>query len=256
MASQIFKNLELKHIEFNAQRTLRTAKPSLFETRKSGELLLLQDANIAFANQILSLNQQSQIDLADALTSYKKINMSPCIDIKHDDLTDSLKTYLTSLGFELVETLNFLSIQCADIQQTIPKIEVERLQPKHANMFLDLLKTSSLQCTDDIWQLKQQHYCTERFRCFIAKIDGQPRALATTFIDEQYGLLANAFTPADFQNIGCQTALLTARLQDAKSLGLSTLIVDVIPNTTSERNCLKLGFQPLETRYIWQKPDK
>ena len=182
--------------------------------------------------------------------------MSPCIDIKHDDLTDSLKTYLTSLGFELVETLNFLSIQCADIQQTIPKIKVERLQPKHANIFLDLLKTSGLQCTDDIWQLKQQHYCTERFRCFIAKIDGQPRALATTFIDEQYGLLANAFTPADFQNIGCQTALLTARLQDAKSLGLSTLIVDVIPNTTSERNCLKLGFQPLETRYIWQKPDK
>lgn len=256
MTSNKFQNLEIKHIEFNAQRTLRTNKPSRFEICKAQGLVLLKDANIAFANQIWGLNPHSQIQLHDALATYKRISMSPYLDIRGEDLTQNLKQQLQDMEFEIVETLNFLSIIRQDIEPSKPAIEVERLNPQDADMFLALLKTSGIQCDEDIWQLKKHLYCTERFRCYIAKIDGLPRALATTFIEGQYGLLANAFTQPEFQNRGCQTALLTARMQDAKKLNLTALIVDVIPNTVSERNCLKVGFNPLETRYIWQKSTK
>lgn len=256
MTSKKFENIEIKHTEFNAQRTLRTSNPSLFVASKLGQLMLLKDANVPFANQILRLNQQSILNLNDALEIYECMSMSPYLEVKHDDLTDDLKQHLHHLKFEIVETLNFLSIHCQDIHPATPQIKVKRLLPQDADMFLTLLKTSGMQCDDDIWQLKKHLYCTERFRCYIAKIDGHPRALATTFIEGQQGLLANAFTQAKFQNMGCQTALLTIRMQDAKNLGLTELIVDVVPNTASERNCLKLGFKPLETRYIWQKTAK
>lgn len=256
MTERKFENLEMKHTEFNAQRTLRTLKPSLFETQKFKGLMLLKDENIAFANQIFRVNQQSVNHLADALAIYNDISMSPYLDINQADLSDDLKLHLQNMKFEIVETLNFLSAKCQNISITTPKIEVNRLQPSDADAFLALLQTSGMQCTGEIWQHKKHLYCSDIFRCYIAKIDGQPRALATTFIHKQYGLMANAFTQPDFQNRGCQTALLTARMQDAKQLGLKQLIVDVVPDTASERNCLKAGFEPLETRYIWQKTAK
>lgn len=248
-----FEDLELQHIAYNAQRTLRSANPSQFEMVKLGELTLLKDRNIAFANQIWGLNEQVFNQLPNILAQYNEISKSPYLDITADNQTEKLKTDLEGLGFEIAEVLNFLTLNLADTKTTKPQHKVERLHNKDADMFLDLLKISGMQPTDEIWQLKKPLYCTDKFRCFVAKIDGELRALATTFVDGQYGLMANAFTQPKFQNLGCQTAILQARLNDAKQIGLTTLIVDVIPNTTSERNCLKIGFKPLETRYIWQK---
>lgn len=256
VTKQKFENLESQHIAFNARRTLRNAKPSLYRKINIKQLILLTDANIAFANQIWGLSPHSMAYFDEALAVYQQLGMSPDVDIRQADLTDQVKKILQDRQFENDEILNFLSVNCQDITPKPVKLEVERLQPKDADVFLNLLKTSGMQCDDDIWQLKKHHYCTDMFRCYIAKIDGQPRALATMYIDKQYGLLANAYTQSEYQNRGCQTALLHARLHDAKNLGLSALIVDVIPDTSSERNCLKVGFKPLETRYIWQKITK
>lgn len=252
--SKKFEDLEFQHIAYNAQRTLRNADSSQFEIIKFHNLDLLKDQKVAFANQIWGLNEQSIVHLPNALTKYNEISMSPYLEITHDNMTENLKTSLVDLGFESVETLNFLTVNLADIKTAAPKkITVERLQSQDADMFLNLLKTSGMKPAAEVWQLKKHLYCTDIFRCFVAKVDGHPRALATTFVDQQYGLLANAYTQSNFQNQGCQTALLQARMNDAKQLGLTELIVDVVPNTSSERNCLKVGFKPLNTRHTWHK---
>lgn len=251
--SEQFKHLEFQHIAYNAQRTLRNANTSQFEIVNFNGLQCLQDQEIAFANQIWGLSEQSIHHLPSALETYDAISKSPELDITDVNLSKNLKSNLETLGFEQIETLDFLSINLNNFIPQKPKITVERLQNSQADTFLDLLKTSGMNPTDDIWKIKKHLYCTDKFRCFVAKIDGQPRAIATTFVDGQYGLLANAYTQPKFQKQGCQTALLQARLNDAKHLGLTELIVDVVPHTTSQRNCLKIGFTPLNTRYIWHK---
>lgn len=251
--SQKFETLEHRHIAFNAQRTLRSAKSSQFEIDNFNGLQLLKDSNIAFANQIWGVNEQTIMHLTDAMSVYDEMSMSPEVDIIDVNLTPSVKDQLIDSGFELVETLNFLTINLNQVEITSSDIVVERQNNDDADKFLDLLKTSGLQTTAEIWQLKKQLYCTDTFRCYMAKIDGKACAMATTFIDGQYGLMANAYTHQDYQKQGCQTALLQARINDAKQIGLTDLIVDVVPNTSSERNCLKVGFKPLNTRYIWQR---
>lgn len=248
-----FEKLEFSHTAYNARRTLRNANPSQFEIANFNGLKLLKDSEIAFANQIWGLSDQTIGFLPQAMQIYDQLKMSPYLDVAAANLSAALKTQLLDMNFEMIEELNFLSIKLAEIEVKSPQINVEFMQPSGADDFLKLLKTSGMQTTNEIWQLKNHLYCTDKFRCFMAKLDGVPRAMATTYVDGKYGFLANAYTQADFQNQGCQTALLQARIIDAKQLGLGELLVDVVPNTSSERNCLKAGFKPLATRYIWQK---
>ncbi len=251
--SNKFKKLEHNHIAYNAQRTLRTKTESQFKIDNFGSLQLLSDANIAFANQIWGIDEQSIKYLPEAMQIYDNLSMSPELDITDKNLTKKLRENLKKMGFKQIEILNFLVHKEEDFATISPEIEVERLQNEDADTLLKLLKISGMQTTEDIWQLKKHLYCTDLFRCYVAKIDGVVRALATTYVDGQFGLLANAYTQEAFQNQGCQTALIQARISDAKHLGLTDLIVDVLPNTSSESNCLKAGFKPLNTRYIWQK---
>ncbi|MCJ8323184.1 MAG: GNAT family N-acetyltransferase [Rhizobiales bacterium] len=250
-----FSNLEINHIAFNAKRTLRTANSSQFELVHMHGLSLLKDAAIGFANQIWGINQQTIAHLPAALAVYANINQSPELDINQTDLTAKIGAQLASLNFEMVELLNFLSLEC----QAIPApavnsdIHVTRLMPSDADLFLALLETSGMQTNAEIWNLKKHLYCTDVFRCFVAKVDGVACGLATLYIDNQFGLLANAFVQPKFRNLGCQSVLLNARLQDAKKSGLKQLIVDVVPNSSSERNCVKFGFKAYETRFIWRK---
>lgn len=252
MANTINK-LEVKHIAYSAQRTLRNATLSDFKTSNYNGLQLLIDKNIGFANQIWGVNEQTIFHLPKALGVYEALSMAPELDIINSNLTAETITKLTSFGFEKTEELNFLSTNMQSYTPINPVVKVTRLHNNNAEMFLKLLETSGMKTTQEIWQLKKHLYCTDTFRCFVAVHNNKPCALATSFVDGDFALLANAYTHTDFQNKGCQMALLQARLNDAKQLGLKQLIVDVEPNTTSERNCVRAGFKPLNSRSIWQK---
>jgi len=180
--------------------------------------------------------------------------ISPEISIEPQANTESLQDWLSSQGFAPIYQLEFLELRTADYiaaEQAPASISIERWQQDRADEFFALLKTSGLECSNEIWENKRTFYCTNRFRCFVAVMNGKPCAWATTFIDDKQAILANAYTQESHRSQGCQTALLRARIEDAIALGCERLLTDVLPNTTSRNNCTAVGFGSTGIRTVW-----
>lgn len=62
-------------------------------------------------------------------------------------------------------------------------------------------------------------------------------------------ILGSAFTVPDWRGQGCELQLLHAR----RRLTPGTLFVDVAPDSTSYRNCVRAGFSDLQTRLVWTR---
>ncbi len=64
------------------------------------------------------------------------------------------------------------------------------------------------------------------WRCYLARIDGEPQACAAMLIDGEVAQLGIAATLEGGRRRGCQLALLGRRIEDAAAAGVRTLFVD------------------------------
>jgi GNAT superfamily N-acetyltransferase len=80
---------------------------------------------------------------------------------------------------------------------------------------------------------------------FLASVDGIPIAGAAGRIIPEHRVFAlfGAGTLPDFRGRGIQTALLHTRMKAAANAGCELAVVVTRGGTTSERNCIRLGFQ-------------
>ena len=86
------------------------------------------------------------------------------------------------------------------------------------------------------------------WRCYLALIDGEPRACAATLLDGEVAELGIAATLESGRRRGCQLALLARRIEDAAAAGARTLFVETgarVPGhpSTSYGNILRAGFE-------------
>jgi GNAT superfamily N-acetyltransferase len=97
-----------------------------------------------------------------------------------------------------------------------------------------------------------------RWRCYVAKIDGEAQACAAMLIEEGIAEFGVAATLEGARGRGCQTALLHRRIRDAAEAGCRTLLVETgerVPDrpSASYRNILKAGFEEAYLRPNWQR---
>jgi ribosomal protein S18 acetylase RimI-like enzyme len=80
---------------------------------------------------------------------------------------------------------------------------------------------------------------------FLASVDGMPIAGAAGRVIPEHRVFAlfGAGTLPDFRGRGIQTALLRTRMKAAANAGCEVAVVITRGGTTSERNCIRLGFQ-------------
>ncbi|MGZ4819900.1 MAG: GNAT family N-acetyltransferase, partial [Terriglobales bacterium] len=80
---------------------------------------------------------------------------------------------------------------------------------------------------------------------FVASVDDVPVAAAAGRIIPEHRVFAlfGAGTLPDFRGRGIQTALLRTRMKAAAEAGCEFAVVVTRGGTTSERNCLRLGFR-------------
>jgi hypothetical protein len=86
------------------------------------------------------------------------------------------------------------------------------------------------------------------WRCYLARIDGEPQACAAMLLDGEVAELGVAATLEGGRRRGCQLALLARRIEDAAAAGARTLFVETgarVPGrpSTSYANVLRAGFQ-------------
>ncbi|MCW0470003.1 GNAT family N-acetyltransferase [Vibrio chagasii] len=117
-----------------------------------------------------------------------------------------------------------------------------------------MLKTSGLECSDQIWQQKRA-LCTDTFRCYVAKIEGKPCAWATSFINNEHVILCQCVYTRALSFSGCQMALLRSRIEDAIALGAKVLLTDVRQTAPVAKNCQSIGFRSVGVRSVWCKDE-
>lgn len=86
------------------------------------------------------------------------------------------------------------------------------------------------------------------WRCYLARVDGEPQACAAMLVDGEVAELGIAATLEGGRRRGCQLALLARRIEDAAEAGARTLFVETgarVPGrpSTSYGNILRAGFE-------------
>jgi hypothetical protein len=86
------------------------------------------------------------------------------------------------------------------------------------------------------------------WRCYLARVDGEPLACAAMLLDGEVAELGIAATLEGGRRRGCQLALLRRRIEDAAAAGARTLFVETghrVPGhpSTSYANILRAGFE-------------
>jgi hypothetical protein len=86
------------------------------------------------------------------------------------------------------------------------------------------------------------------WRCYLARIDGEPQGCAAMLVDGEVAELGIAATLEGGRRRGCQLALLGRRIEDAAAAGARTLFVETgarVPGrpSTSYANILRAGFE-------------
>ena len=255
MQDKRVKDIYSSYFHFNNERTLSTGLPSELCVVEAEGCSVFVDKTRKYDNQVIVHGACSTENLENYLKLYNH-GYSPEISIEPQAITNELKTWLSNREFKPAYEHEFLELRASNYVAStdVPEaVSIERWGHNNVDDFLALLKTSGLECTDEIWEMKRSLYCTDTFRCYVAKINGKPCAWATSFIENDYAILANAYTQENYRAKGCQNALLRARIEDAISLGIQVLLTDVIPNSTSSKNCKSVGFSRVGIRSVWCK---
>ncbi len=99
----------------------------------------------------------------------------------------------------------------------------------------------------------------EGWRCYVAKVDGEPAACGAMVIEDGIAELGIGATLEHARRRGCQLALLRRRIVDAGDCGCRTLFVETGERAEgrpagSYRNILRAGFEEGYRRPNWRPP--
>jgi hypothetical protein len=86
---------------------------------------------------------------------------------------------------------------------------------------------------------------------YLARLDGQPAAAATLYVDASVGYLADATTNPAFRRRGLQSALLRRRIRDAAAAGADVVFSGAAPFSESHRNMARAGMWTQFIRSLW-----
>ncbi len=245
------ERLDVDYARFNAERSLRTEDPELTVTEADG-LTVLRDPSRPDEetyNRIIGLREHNLDALEPALDFFDADN--PQVDVACDHMTPRVCEVLAEHGLRPARTMCWLHRDPVEMYRgPIEGVEVRRIREHEAGLLMDLLGREGEPISDEVRELRQRHYCTDRFRAYVARIDGEPAGWGTLFIDDGRGVLGNAITLAEHRGRGVHSALYRARAVDALDSGLAWIVVDVDPDTIGHRNALRAGMLR-RTCYVW-----
>lgn len=183
MQDKRVKDVYNSYFHFNNERTLSTDLASELFTVEADGCSIYVDKTRKYDNQIIIHGACSSEALESHLMLFED-SFSPEISIEPQTITNELKTWLSDRGFAPVFEHEFLELRASNyaaFTDVSDQVSVERWEYNKVDEFLALLKTSGLECTDGIWEKKRSLYCSDTFRCYVAKIDGRALCLGNEF---------------------------------------------------------------------------
>lgn len=127
------------------------------------------------------------------------------------------------------------------------EVELSLVQPGELSKFDDIL-TTVFEFDSKAAYLFSQTYKQTGWKHYFARLKGKPIAAASLFINDEFASLAIAGTLPEHRGFGAQSALISARINDAIEAGCKYIVVETAEDTVdnpsaSFRNMKKLGFE-------------
>ncbi|MDF2571676.1 MAG: acetyltransferase [Sporomusa sp.] len=91
---------------------------------------------------------------------------------------------------------------------------------------------------------------------YIASYNGIPAAIAVLFVQDSVGSLAAAATLPGFQGRGCQSALLSTRINEAAQLDCDLVVSQASFGSISKANMERIGLRTAYTKSLWKAVPK
>lgn len=242
------ERMELELAKWNAKRSLSLIEKKL-EVKRIGRTILLREQTTpasVYHNRIKGFGPEDLAQLDEMIAYYG--DFAPCFDMTPDRMTEEVARALAERSFSPVEQLVFMAAKPAAPHGEVPEpqFQIERVTEESAEEFIEWIALSSngrMEITDAMIARTKAYFHAPQFINYMLRIDGEPAAMGSLFINDGEGYLANDFTFEAYRGRGCQMALIKQRLGDASRLGLTDVYTDVQFGTVSHGNMEKVGFK-------------
>ncbi len=171
----------------------------------------------------------------------------------------SLLGRLHERGYQAIELTNLLSCPVGKhaTQVSNPHLTVRTVLSHEQTDYVQLAKAG--------WQLPEEYSAffdemaavnerNEHFVAFVVEEKGKWIGCGGLFVSDDVGLIAGDATLPEARGEGAQHALILARMEYAKTLGLDLIMMGALPGSESQRNGQRAGLEIAYTRIKWHKP--
>jgi GNAT superfamily N-acetyltransferase len=174
-------------------------------------------------------------------------------------------TAFSQRGYHLAGFEHVLGLDLVDLREStgFGCVTISVCFSADARTWLDAVATG-FQHPDDVpAQAAGQEYSTDviertfeslsaatGFRRYLASVDGSVAGGASLRVCQGVAQLCGAATLPQYRRRGVQSALLDARLRDARSLGCDIAVVTTAPGSKSQQNAQRHGFALLYARAL------
>ena len=231
-------DMELALTRFNSERALSIVDKNL-QTKQVGDCTLLIDPaspGSIYYNRIKGFGMNDLNRLDEMLEIYNAEQLTPCFDMRPDQLNMEVAQALTGKGFYCAEQLVFMEMQPQVGEYVSGDIHLVKVTGDTVREFLHLIAESNGMTLDqEIMERKAPYFIRPDFHNYIAYIDKEAIGMGSLFLRGEEGYLANDFTFPSHRGKGAQKALIHHRIQTAKEMGLKRLYTDVEFGTARDR---------------------
>lgn len=251
--------LEAAYCRFNNARSLR-AEDGALEVKSFGGVQALRDTTRVgdgYYNRAVGLGS-ADLDQVDAIVEwFRGHGLTPRFDLTPDRETPEVRRVLRRHGLHVDGNECYFRATPAT-QQIRPAagIALELVTPSRVDRVFDFLSIDSGNpvMLPSVREKRRPWYSKPEFRIYLAQLDGALAGMATMYLDSGAAYFANALTLEPYRGRGCQSALLTRRINDAVEAGCDLAVSDAVFGTDSHRNLERAGFRMAYMTSIWTVP--
>ena len=210
-------------------------------------------------NRVIGFDGQALPYLDEIIALYRAHDLHCRFDIVPDPDSDALASALRQRGFQIRTRPIFSNIMMFRTPtKSIPDlpegVAIRKVSPDEAELLGSTHAAGLTYPTEtcDILGLQLQGRLSDPdAHGFLAEMEDQPVATGLLSVTDNIGYFGHASTKPEFRGRGCQTALINARMAFAASLGCSHVVTFAVPDTASERNVQRGGFDIAHRLDVW-----
>ncbi|MCC6902542.1 MAG: GNAT family N-acetyltransferase [Polyangiaceae bacterium] len=198
-------------------------------------------------NRVVGFRPSSIGLLDEWVAYYEDLGIACQIDVAPSCFTDEVRDALARGGFQLQGAARtFAADPRALAPRAHPEVKVEDVTPESLGDALEVFALGRGQppVASELTFGRQRELAQSGDTLVsLAKVDGEPAAVAGVFFHERAAYLVNAVTLPAKRRRGCQAALLDHRLREAARRSCELVVADTLIGVESQRNVERAGLR-------------